>query len=108
MTQPSSPPPNIPDIQRCPRCNNPILIGDVRCINCGYNVDTVEDMLRRQSPTLVSAVLFGIGLIFTISALTLNDLTQLVFLAIGGGFMLAGSGYTAISIIFFSNTRRRK
>lgn len=105
---PSSPPPTVPDIKKCPRCGNPILIGDRRCSRCGYNVDTLDAALRRQNPTLIAglAALFGVGI--TLGALGMDDLPQLITLAIGAGLILAGSAYLGISIVFLDDKRRRK
>ncbi|PJF42167.1 MAG: hypothetical protein CUN55_10390 [Phototrophicales bacterium] len=109
MTEKKSPPsPNVPHIQKCPRCGNPILIGDRRCTRCGHNVDTFEKALRRQDPMLVAGVAALLGIGVTLGALEMEALPQLITLIIGAGLILGGGVFFGISIIFLDGKRRRK
>ncbi len=104
----SSHPPNVPDIEKCPRCGNPILIGDQRCSRCGHNVTTLEDTIRSLSPSYVAFVCFVIGTVLVLAATGMEDTQQIVFLVLGAGIVLAGGAFLGLSYVLMDDKRPRK
>ncbi|MCB9437650.1 MAG: hypothetical protein H6673_11795 [Anaerolineales bacterium] len=101
--------PNYPEIQKCPRCGNNILIGDQRCSRCGQDVTSLEDKLRALHPVTVGILGFTIGGGVTLAAITgMDGILQLIFLAFGFGTLIASSMFVGLSYTLFSGKRRRK
>lgn len=109
--------PQLPDIQKCPRCGANILLGDTRCNRCGYNLQNGWDVIREQSPTLISLLLFGAGIFFTapilVTALTegsleATPLIERVMGVLGFGLVVAGGLYYAADLFILSANDKRK
>lgn len=107
--QQKSPPPNIPDIKRCPNCGNPVLIGDVYCSNCGQHVERIDQSIRKMDPKFIAGTGITMGIIVTLAAIEASsDMMQLLLVLVGIGLVLGGSTYMGISIVFLENRKRRK
>jgi hypothetical protein len=108
MSQQRQPPPNVPDIERCPNCKHPILIGDTHCTNCGYKVVSLEDQFRGMSPTFLAGVGITLGLLISLAAIGSSDLLQLLLLIVGTGLILFSSAYMGIHTVFLNDKKPRK
>ena len=109
-TRKSPPPaPNTPEIERCPRCNNPILIGDQICSQCGYNLKSWEDTIAGWNPNFVAGIGVGLGTILLIAAWTgMEGVLQGIFLVLAAGAVAGGGLFMAYSYLFLDVNRRRK
>lgn len=100
---------NFPEIKQCPRCGNNILIGDRRCSRCGQDVTSLEDKLRALNPIYVAILGFTIGGALTLAAISgMDGLSQLIFLALGFGTIIASSMFMGLSYTLLNGKRRRK
>jgi DNA-directed RNA polymerase subunit RPC12/RpoP len=106
--QKKSPPPNVPEIERCPRCGHHILIGDKRCQNCGRNLVSLEETIRTVNPMFVSVLGLAIGGMIAVAAIGMEGTGQLVMLLIGSGIVIGGGVFYSLRIIYDSSKRRRK
>lgn len=106
MTKQSSPP-NVPEIEQCPRCGNNILIGDKRCSRCGYDLMSIEDKLRAQNPNFVALVSFVIGVALALAATGVDGFMQGAFLIVGTLIIVGGWGFLVASYIFTDDKRPR-
>ena len=104
----ASPPPNVPNIKRCPYCGHPVLIGDVDCSNCGRRVETIDETFRKMDPNFLAGLGIALGIMVSIAAIEASDFMRLVLLIVGAGLVLSGSLYMGINIVFLDNKRRRK
>lgn len=106
--QKRQPPPTVPNIERCPNCNHPILIGDTHCSNCGQKVVSIEDELRGMNPTFIAGVGIAFGVMISLAAIGTDETLQLVLLIVGAGLILLSSTYMGIHTVFLSDKKRRK
>jgi hypothetical protein len=104
----SSPAPNVPEIEKCPRCGADVLIGDRRCSNCGYDLTTVDDWLRSLNPTLVAFVGLVVGIAFVLAATGMDGILQIFFVLLGSAIVLGGGVFMGLSIILADRRRLRK
>lgn len=103
-----SPPPNVPEIERCPRCGHHVLIGDTRCQNCGQNLVTVEDTIRTVNPMFVAVLGLAVGGMIALAAIGLEGTGQLLMLLLGSAIIMGGGVFYALRTIYDSSKRRRK
>ncbi|NDJ85907.1 MAG: zinc ribbon domain-containing protein [Chloroflexi bacterium] len=102
-----TPAPNVPKIEKCPRCGANVLIGDKRCSNCGYNLMTLEDSVRSLNPLIVGLVTTIIGAAFALAAIGQGDRAQLIFLLIGSAFFIGGGAFVGLSYVMTDRKRPR-
>lgn len=100
--------PDMPDIERCPNCNHPILIGDTHCTNCGTKVVSIEDEILGMDPMFIAGVGIAFGIMVSLAAIGTSDLLQLILLLVGAGLIILGSTYMGIYTVFLSDKKRRK
>ncbi len=103
-----APPPNVPEIEKCPRCGNNVLIGDKRCTNCGHNLLSIEDKLRAQNPTFVGLVSIIVGIALALVATGTDGTVQVLFLAVGSLVILGGWTFVVVSYVFTDTKRPRQ
>jgi hypothetical protein len=103
-----SPPPSIPEIEKCPRCGHDILLGDRRCSNCGYNVQSIGDSIRELSPRFVALIGFVIALFAGLVAISTEDVVQGIFAVIAFGAVLGGGLYWVLYLVFVDPKRPRR
>lgn len=106
--QKKSPPPNIPEIEKCPRCGHHVLIGDKRCQKCGQNLVTIEETIRTVNPTFVAILGLVIGGMFALAAIGLEGFGQLFMLLLGSAIIVGGGVFYSLRLIFDNSKRRRK
>src|SRR5688572_29706154 len=99
---------NVPDIRTCPRCGNPILLGDTVCTRCGQNVASLEEQIRGQPPNVIALLGFVVGVLFGIAALGMDEPWNILAgLAAFGSFAGGGLSY-ALHLLVLSNERRKR
>ncbi|NJL93603.1 MAG: hypothetical protein HC915_07665 [Anaerolineae bacterium] len=111
MSQPRQQPPPvpIPKIEKCPRCGQPILLGDLVCSNCGYRVNIpLEQRLKRQPPNVVAIVGIVVGLFLGLGAITTSGVLQAVLVLAALACFLAGGLFYAAHLLYLGDPRRRK
>jgi hypothetical protein len=100
--------PELPEIPLCPRCNNPILIGDTSCTRCGYRVrQPLRQQLRQQPASVVSTTLFILGLLVAMAAIGMAEPARYFVLAFGTAFIIAGGLYYAFDLLVLNASDRR-
>ena len=99
--------PVVPEIQTCPRCGNPILIGDDICNVCGYNMQSLETRFRSQPPNVVAITSFVIGILIAVASTGMDNPLQALTLLAAFGFIVGGGLYYAAHLIFTSDERRK-
>jgi hypothetical protein len=98
----------VPDIKKCPRCGNPIFIGETECSRCGYNVATAKDRLRNLSPIPIATVMTLMGIFLVFLAFGEDDnLTKFIFFLLGGGGIV-GAGLVYTFLTFFNDPMRKR
>jgi len=100
--------PVIPEIQTCPRCGEPVLLGDTICSNCGYGVQTASDRLRSQPAIVITIGAFVIGTMIAIAGISMDNPWKFVALLIGFGFIVGGSLYYAADLLVLNKHNRRR
>ncbi len=100
--------PNVPAIEKCPRCGSNILLGDTKCPKCGYSVTSAADTLRATSPTFIAVVCLFIGAALMLASTGMDDLMQFIFLAGGFVIVIGGGVYMALNVLVTDPKRRRK
>jgi predicted nucleic acid-binding Zn ribbon protein len=100
--------PIVPEILSCPRCGQPILLGDVVCSRCGYFVQTAKDRLRSQPPVVVSVAAFVIGALIAAAAIGMDNPWQFITLVVGFGIIVSGGLYYAADLLFLDKHNRRR
>lgn len=101
--------PIIPEPRACPRCGHSVLLGEIACGHCGYNMQSPNERLKGQPAHVVSIILFGMGIFVSLAATGLSGLAQLLVFVFGMGFIISGGLYYAYDLLFLnSDDRRRK
>jgi hypothetical protein len=107
--QPKNPAPDVPSIQKCPRCGNNILIGDKRCSRCGLNVTPINDIIRDIPPRYVLLVGGALGFVILLMGFGFEGGVRAFFLLLGAGI---GGGawvyFVGMTYIFNDPKRRRR
>lgn len=104
----ASPPPKVPEIQKCPRCGNDILIGDKRCSRCGQNLTTLEDTVKSLNPTFVAVLCGVIGGAFALAATGMDGILQLASLGLGSALIIGGGVFMGLSYVVGDGKNLRK
>ena len=100
--------PIVPDIEYCPRCGQPILLGDVVCSRCGYDVQSAKDRLRSQPPVVVAVAAFVIGALVAAASIEMENPWQFITLVVGFGIIISGGLYYAADLLFLDKHNRRR
>jgi hypothetical protein len=103
-----APSPNVPEIKKCPRCGNDILIGDRRCSRCGYNLSTLEDSLKSMNPMFIAFVCLMVGGALALAATGMDGIMQLAFLGLGSAIVIGGGVFMGLSYIVGDSKQLRK
>lgn len=100
--------PVIPDIETCPRCGNPILLGDTICNVCGYNIQSLKSRFREQPPNVVAVASFVVGVLVALAATGMGDPWRFITLFIAFGIIVGGGLYYAAHLLLLDDDRRQK
>lgn len=103
--------PLMPEIEKCPRCGSPILLGDAICKNCGYRIRRSTDLMtwfKQQPPNVISTALFVIGLLVAVSAYGTENPLQFIMLVIGTGLIISGGLFYGANLLVSGNDRRKE
>src|SRR5687767_1912271 len=99
---------NVPDIRTCPRCGNPILLGDTVCTRCGQNVASLEEQIRGQPPNVIALVGFVLGLMVGVAALGMDEPLNILAGLVAFGLIAGGGLFYAFHLLVLSNERRKR
>ena len=96
------------DIQSCPNCGNPVLLGDEYCSLCGQSVVSLEVRLKRQPPNVVAIGGFAVGVLFALAGLGMETPWNMISFLIAFASIAGGGLYYAAHLLLQGDTRREK
>jgi hypothetical protein len=103
--------PLLPDIESCPRCGKPVLLGDNVCQNCGYRLQKQSDWrkwLRDQPANVIGGTLFFVGVLVALASTGMENPLQFITLLLGSGLVVAGGLFYAASLLVAGDDRRKE
>lgn len=100
--------PILPEIEQCPNCGHTVLLGDTRCSNCNYDLQSTRQKLREQPAIVVSVFLFGFGVMAALAATGTDGVLQLALFVVGMGFIVSGGLYYAFDLLVLNADDKRQ
>ena len=99
--------PELPQIRKCPRCGQDVLLGDVICSRCGYDVQTTRDKLKSQPANVVAFASFALGVLIALASTGMDNPWQFLTLIVAFGFIAGGGLYYAADLLIINADDRR-